>query len=72
VHRLLSGERGAVRDAVVLNAAAGLVAYEGPDVGTLVDQLQAAMARCEAALDDGSGSSKLASWVAASQAARAS
>jgi anthranilate phosphoribosyltransferase len=72
VRRLLSGERGSVRDAVVLNAAAGLVAYEGPVAETLVDQLEAAMVRCETALDDGSGARKLASWVAASQAARAS
>lgn len=71
VRRLLSGETGAVRDAVVLNAAAGLVAYEGPDAARLVEQLQAAMTRCEQALDDGSGARKLDVWIAASQAARA-
>ncbi len=71
VRRLLSGEKGAVRDAVVLNAAAGLVAYAGPDATRLVEQLEAAMATCEMALDDGSGARKLDVWVAASLAARA-
>jgi anthranilate phosphoribosyltransferase len=71
VRRLLSGEKGAVRDAVVLNAAAGLVAYAGPDAARLVEQLEAAMARCETALDDGSGARKLDVWIAASLAARA-
>jgi anthranilate phosphoribosyltransferase len=68
--RLLAGEKGPVRDAVVLNAAAGLVAYDGPDAGRLTDQLETAIARCEAALDDGSGARKLEAWIAASQAAR--
>jgi anthranilate phosphoribosyltransferase len=71
VRRLLSGEKGAVRDAVVLNAAAGLVAYAGPDAARLVEQLEAAMVRCEKALDDGSGARKLDVWIAASLAARA-
>jgi anthranilate phosphoribosyltransferase len=71
VRRLLAGETGAVRDAVVLNAAAGLVAYAGPDAAQLVEQLAAAMVRCETALDDGSGARKLDSWIAASVAARA-
>jgi anthranilate phosphoribosyltransferase len=71
VRRLLSGEKGAVRDAVVLNAAAGLVAYAGPDAARLVEQLEAAMVACHTALDDGSGARKLDVWIAASQAARA-
>src|SRR5450432_870166 len=72
VRRLLSGDMGPVRDAVVLNAAAGVIAYEGPDVGRLVEQLKSAMVRCAAAIDDGSGARKLEIWIAASQAARAS
>jgi anthranilate phosphoribosyltransferase len=71
VRKLLAGERGPVRDAVVLNAAAGVVAFEGPDADQLIDQLKAAMIRCEAALDDGSATRKLDDWIAASQAARA-
>ncbi len=71
VRRVLSGERGAVRDAVVLNAAAGLVAYAGPDAARLVEQLEAAMVTCQTALDDGSGARKLDVWIAASLAARA-
>jgi anthranilate phosphoribosyltransferase len=70
VRRLLAGERGPVRDAVVLNAAAGVVAFEGPDPGALLAQVGAAMARCEAALDDGSGARTLENWIAASQRAR--
>jgi anthranilate phosphoribosyltransferase len=71
VHRLLAGEKGAIRDAVVLNAAAGLVAFAGPDAARLAEQLEAAMVRCETALDDGSGARTLDVWIAASQAARA-
>jgi anthranilate phosphoribosyltransferase len=72
VQRLLAGEKGPVRDAVLLNAAAGIVAYQGPDADQLTDQIVAAMARCEKALDDGSGARKLEAWIAASQAARVS
>jgi len=68
---VLAGEKGAVRDAVVLNAAAGLVAYAGPDAARLVEQFEAAMVTCQAALDDGSGARKLEVWIAASLAARA-
>jgi len=70
VRRLLAGEKGAVRDTVVLNAAAGLVAYAGPDAAQLVDQLKEAMVSCEAALDDGGAARTLDGWIAASQAAR--
>lgn len=70
VSRLLSGEQGAVRDAVVLNAAAGIVAFEGPDAAGLVDQLAAAIIRCEQALDEGAGARTLEAWIAASHAAR--
>jgi anthranilate phosphoribosyltransferase len=70
VRRLLDGERGPVRDAVLLNAAAGVVAYEGPRAAGLAEQLAAAIARCEAALDTGAGASKLDAWIAASQRAR--
>ncbi len=42
--RLLDGERGPVRDAVVLNSAAALVALE-PGPGTLTEQIRAGMAK---------------------------
>ncbi len=71
VRRLLDGEKGAIRDAVVLNAAAGLVAYEGPEAARLAEQLETALVRCQAAVDDGSGARTLDAWIAASQAARA-
>jgi anthranilate phosphoribosyltransferase len=68
--RLFAAEAGAVRDAVVLNAAAGLVAFEGPDAAALDAQLVAAMARCAAALDTGAAAATLDAWVAASTAGR--
>jgi len=44
VRALVGGERGPVRDAVLLNAAAGIAAYDGLD-GTLRDCLAAGMAK---------------------------
>ena len=67
VRDLLSGQHGPVRDIVLLNAAAGLVADEKPDASRLPDQLREAMARAADALDSGAARRKLADWVAASQ-----
>ena len=65
VRSLLDGQPGPVRDVVVLNAAAALVAYEGPVADQLDDQLVAAMDRARTAIDSGAGAAKLAAWVAA-------
>lgn len=63
--RLLDGEQGPVRDAVLLNAAAGLVALE-PGDAPLPAQLRAAMERAAAAIDSGAARAVLERWVAAS------
>jgi anthranilate phosphoribosyltransferase len=65
--RLLAGETGPVRDAVLLNAAAALVALEPAD-GTLNDQLAAGLARAAEAVDSGAAKRTLERWVAASNA----
>ncbi|MER7202405.1 anthranilate phosphoribosyltransferase [Streptomyces sp. CB01635] len=65
--RLLDGERGPVRDAVLLNSAAALVALT-PGEGSLTDQLRAGMARAAESIDSGSAKRTLERWVAASNA----
>jgi anthranilate phosphoribosyltransferase len=67
VRRLLTGERGPVRDAVLLNAAAALVALE-PGEGPLAAQIGAAMARAAESIDSGAARGVLERWVAASNA----
>ncbi|MEU3369769.1 anthranilate phosphoribosyltransferase [Streptomyces sp. NPDC006660] len=67
VRRLLAGEQGPVRDAVLLNSAAALVALE-PGEGPLAGQLGAAMARAAEAIDSGAAQRTLERWVAASNA----
>ena len=69
VRRILDGERSPVRDAVVLNAAAGLVAYDRTSSGTLLERMKFAMARAEAAIDGGAAAHVLTSWVALSAGA---
>ena len=68
VRRILDGERGPVRDAVVLNAAAALVAYDEAAEGPLLDRLAAAKVRAEEAIDSGRAAAALERWVAASSA----
>ncbi|MFF1352475.1 anthranilate phosphoribosyltransferase [Streptomyces sp. NPDC058297] len=65
--RLLDGEKGPVRDAVLLNSAAALVALT-PGEGPLADQLRAGMARAAESIDSGSAKRTLERWVAASNA----
>ncbi|MEU6401737.1 anthranilate phosphoribosyltransferase [Streptomyces sp. NPDC046985] len=65
--RLLDGERGPVRDAVLLNSAAALVALE-PGPGTLERQIRAAMDRAAESIDSGTAGRTLERWAAASKA----
>ncbi|GAA2527468.1 anthranilate phosphoribosyltransferase [Rarobacter incanus] len=67
---LLDGKTGPVRDTVLLNSAAGLVA-DGTlpgterDGGTLVERLRAGIAHAAEAIDSGAASDLLQRWVAA-------
>jgi len=68
--RVLKGEEGAVRDAVTLNAAAALVAYEGPTAAPIGEQLAAVLPRAAESIDSGAARSRLEGWVAISQSLR--
>ncbi|MDE0572962.1 anthranilate phosphoribosyltransferase [Demequina sp. B12] len=68
---VFDGGRGPVRETVVLNAAAGLVAdatLAGTASGTLVERFAAALGHAEKALDSGAAHDVLARWAAATQA----
>ncbi|MET8813177.1 anthranilate phosphoribosyltransferase [Streptomyces sp. NPDC004549] len=62
--RLLDGETGPVRDAVLLNSAAALVALD-PTGAPLADQLRDGMARAAESIDSGAAGRTLERWVAA-------
>jgi anthranilate phosphoribosyltransferase len=56
-----------VRDAVLLNAAAALVALDGPtSSASLPDALRAGLGRAAESVDSGAASRALAAWVEAS------
>lgn len=67
---VLAGEKGPVRDIVLLNAAGGLAAYElsqNPELlqEPIIDRLAVQLARAASAIDSGAASAKLEQWVAA-------
>jgi anthranilate phosphoribosyltransferase len=66
---LLAGQPGAVRDAVLLNAAAALAAYTGGDE-PLVDRLRSGHERAEQSLDSGAAQALLERWITVSQGLR--
>lgn len=66
VRRLLAGEHGPVRDAVVLNAGAALAVYDGDRSGGLEDQLSVGATRAAEAIDSGAARAVLDRWVSAS------
>jgi anthranilate phosphoribosyltransferase len=63
---VLAGERGPVRDAVLVNAAAALAAYDGLG-GHLAETLTAGVERAAKAIDSGAAAALLDRWVAAAQ-----
>jgi anthranilate phosphoribosyltransferase len=69
VRRLVAGEPGPVRDAVLLNAAGALAAFDERGA-RLHDALAAGLERAAAAVDDGRAAAKLEQWIQVSHAAR--
>jgi anthranilate phosphoribosyltransferase len=67
VREVLSGRGGPVRDAVLLNAAAALVACAPASDRSLADQLPAALEQAAAAIDSGAAAELLDRWAKASQ-----
>ena len=67
VRRLVAGEPGQVRDAVVLNAGAAL-AVHAAEPGSHDDRLAAGIERATAALDTGAAQATLDRWVEVSSA----
>ncbi|TXS50873.1 anthranilate phosphoribosyltransferase [Streptomyces sp. t39] len=65
--RLLAGEQGPVRDAVLLNSAAALAALEPSGAG-LAERLAAGVERAAESIDSGAARATLERWVAASNA----
>jgi anthranilate phosphoribosyltransferase len=65
VRRLLAGETGPVRDAVLLNAGAALAVYDAP-AEPPEEALAAGIERAREAVDTGAAQATLDRWVAAS------
>jgi anthranilate phosphoribosyltransferase len=65
--RLLDGERGPVRDAVLLNAAAALAALR-PSDASLAERIAAGITEAAESIDSGAARTTLSRWVAASHA----
>lgn len=63
VRRVLSGERGPVRDAVLLNAASAIAAYDG-GTGTVAQRLGVGLTKAAASVDSGAANAKLEAWIA--------
>jgi len=64
---IFAGERGAPRDAVVLNAAAAIAAYDGQFELSLHDRMSHGVEKAIKAIDSGAASIVLAKWAQLSQ-----
>ena len=69
---IFAGERGAPRDAVLLNAAAAIAAYEGEFDMDIRTRITKGLSRATAAIDSGDATKLLNRWVALSQEISAS
>ena len=70
VRDVFAGAAGPVRDIVLVNAAAALLAFDGPSLMTPVaEQLRSKLGRAAAAIDEGKATALLDSWIEATQRA---
>jgi anthranilate phosphoribosyltransferase len=70
VRELVAGQPGPIRDIVVLNAAAALVAYGKPASGRLMEDFESELDRAREAIDSGAAQTKLKEWIEATQSVR--
>ncbi len=64
---IFAGERGAPRDAVVINAAAAIAAFEGDFLSLLDERILAGVIAAQNAIDSGAAGQLLAKWIALTQ-----
>lgn len=69
---IFAGERGAPRDAVLLNAAAAIAAYEGDMESDVKERLTLGLERAVLAVDSGAATALLGKWAALTQEISAS
>lgn len=70
VREVLAGRGGGARDAVLLNAAAGIAAYDGFSGASLSEALAEGLQAATAAVDSGAAAELLSRWIKASNEAR--
>ena len=70
VREVVAGRPGPIRDVVVLNAAAALVAYGKPAASRLEADFADELERARQAIDSGAADAKLREWIAASHDVR--
>lgn len=63
VREVLAGKAGPARDAVLVNAAAGLVAFDESAEGPFLDRMRKAFARAAESIDTGAAAAVLGKWV---------
>jgi anthranilate phosphoribosyltransferase len=71
VREVLAGRGGGARDAVLLNAAAAIAAYDGLTAATLDTALADGLTAATTSVDSGAAGALLERWVEASRRARA-
>jgi anthranilate phosphoribosyltransferase len=64
---IFAGESGAPRDAVLLNAAAAIAAYDGNLTQSIQERIAAALIRATEAVDSGATSRLLDNWIELTQ-----
>ncbi|SDB80125.1 anthranilate phosphoribosyltransferase [Raineyella antarctica] len=68
VRETFAGKPGPVRDIVLLNAAATMLAYDGPDLDAdATEQFRVYVDRARETIDSGRALARLDSWIAATQ-----
>lgn len=67
VRDVLAGEKGPIRDAVLLNTAAALVAFDQDATGSFKDRIAAKYGAAEESIDSGAAQKVLEAWVSATQ-----